>query len=117
MASSDPRPSARAIRIDGGDNVATLLDDAVPGPVTVLGGGARAVEAMEPMAAGHKIALAPIAAGQAVVKYGLSIGHAIDDIAPGAWVHLHNLASNYDERSSTLDGVTGAPTDTTDAYR
>ncbi|WP_138472391.1 UxaA family hydrolase [Poseidonocella sp. HB161398] len=41
---------------------------------------------------GHKMALAPVAAGQQVVKYGQIIGFATTDIAAGDHVHTHNLA-------------------------
>lgn len=40
---------------------------------------------------GHKVAVEPIAKGQAVRKYGSVIGLATEDIAAGAHVHLHNL--------------------------
>ena len=43
---------------------------------------------------GHKIALVPIAAGEQVIKYGLSIGSASTDIQPGDLVHVHNVESN-----------------------
>ena len=43
---------------------------------------------------GHKYALARIAKGENVIKYGQPIGHAICDIAEGEWVHTHNLATN-----------------------
>jgi altronate hydrolase len=42
--------------------------------------------------AGHKVALRPIAAGEAVRKYGQVIGRATCDIAAGSHVHTHNLA-------------------------
>ncbi len=41
--------------------------------------------------AGHKIAVRPIEPGEPVVKYGFPIGAATTAIAPGAWVHTHNL--------------------------
>jgi altronate hydrolase len=41
---------------------------------------------------GHKIAVRPIRAGEAVRKYGQVIGAATEDIAAGAHVHSHNLA-------------------------
>ena len=41
--------------------------------------------------AGHKIALRPIAAGEAVIKYGDPFGMATRDIAHGEHVHSHNL--------------------------
>lgn len=43
---------------------------------------------------GHKYARRAIAAGEAVVKYGMPIGHATRAIAPGEHVHVHNLATN-----------------------
>ena len=43
---------------------------------------------------GHKYARRAIAAGEAVVKYGMPIGHATRDIAAGEHVHVHNLATN-----------------------
>jgi hypothetical protein len=116
MASSD-QPVVRAVRINPADNVATLLDDAQPGVVQVLGAGRLEVTALEPIAAGHKIALEAVAAGAPVLKYGFPIGRAGRSLVCGEWVHLHNLVSNYDERSSTLDRDTGAPTDTAHAYR
>lgn len=41
---------------------------------------------------GHKIAVASVASGQPVLKYGQVIGNASAPIAPGDHVHLHNLA-------------------------
>jgi hypothetical protein len=95
------------------DNVATLLDDSRAGSVEILGlPQATSIDTAEVVARGHKIALVPFAAGQAVVKFGVPIGHATTDIAAGAWVHTHNCASRLDARSATLDRHTGAPTDT-----
>jgi len=42
---------------------------------------------------GHKIAVQRIAAGQPVHKFGQLIGFATAEIAPGQWVHSHNLAN------------------------
>ncbi len=41
---------------------------------------------------GHKVALAAVAPGDLVFKYGHPIGRAKQTIAPGDHVHLHNLA-------------------------
>ncbi|NMN00060.1 SAF protein [Bifidobacterium sp. DSM 109958] len=100
--------------IEPQDNVATALDDLEPGEVTLLGqtGGARGIVATGEVRRGHKLALRPIREGEDVVKYAIRIGRAMRDIAPGEWVHLHNIHSVYDERSSHLDAVTGAPMDT-----
>lgn len=96
------------------DNVATLLDDAAAGDVRVLdsGGSATILSVREDIRHGHKIATHPIHPGDDIIKYGIPIGTAACDIAAGAWVHLHNCASKFDGRSSTLDLHTGAPSDT-----
>ena len=40
---------------------------------------------------GHKLAIRAVASGGPVRKYGQLIGYATRDIAPGDWVHQHNL--------------------------
>lgn len=44
---------------------------------------------------GHKVAASAIGAGEKVVRFGMPIGSATCDIAPGEWVHTHNLKSDY----------------------
>lgn len=86
-----------AIRIADGDNVATAIADIAPGEPLFTDEEVRAAAAVP---RGHKIALAPIARGAPVIKYGFPIGHATADIAPGEHVHSHNLATalgNADE--------------------
>ena len=78
---------ARAVRVDAGDSVATLVDDANAGEAIA---GFDVVPASA-IPRGHKVALAPIAAGEAVVKYGFPIGHARRAIAAGEHVHSDNL--------------------------
>jgi len=41
---------------------------------------------------GHKVALAAIAAGQPIIKYGEIIGRATQDIQAGQHVHDHNIS-------------------------
>lgn len=106
----------RCFQIQANDNVATLIDDATAGQVEVIGAGDGDVLAAENVSRGHKIALRDIAANEAVVKFGVRIGHATKPVKRGAWVHLHNLVSDLDERSGTLDLHFGAPTDTASAY-
>ena len=94
-----------------------MMDDAPAGAVEILGAGkSTKLRPSEKIARGHKIALREIAANEAVIKFGVRIGRASQTIPPGAWVHLHNLASDLDERSGTLDLHSGAPTDTSSAY-
>lgn len=82
----------KLIRINPRDNVAVALHPVAAGETLLVGGGA--VTAAEEIPQGHKIALAAIAEGQPVVKYGFPIGHATADIAAGAWVHTHNMRTN-----------------------
>ena len=102
-----------ALCVHRADNVATLLEDSAAGSVGLLGLPAQAsIQAIEAISRGHKVALVPLAAGEAVVKFGVPIGRATAAIAAGAWVHTHNCASPLDPRSATLDRHSGAPTDT-----
>ena len=89
------------LRIHPRDNVAVALSPVAAGERAVYAVG-QAVTALEEIPQGHKLALAPIAAGEAVIKYGYPIGRAKTDIAPGAWVHTHNLGTGLSQ------GVTAA---------
>ena len=106
----------RCFQIQSQDNVATMIEDTAAGLVEIVGANRSQIAASENILRGHKIALRDIAVNEAVVKFGVRIGHATHPIKCGAWVHLHNLASDLDERSGTLDLHSGAPTDTASAY-
>jgi altronate dehydratase small subunit len=100
-----------AFQVHASDNVATLLSDASAGSLVAIVGAKKKSEltAREKIAMAHKIALAPIAEGEAVIKFGVLIGIAMRRIEPGEWVHLHNCRSQLDERSGSFDLQTGAP--------
>lgn len=102
-----------AFQVHASDNVATLLGEADAGSaLAVTGpGGMQSVSAREKIALGHKVALAAIAAGETVTKFGVPIGVAARPIAQGEWVHLHNCRSRLDARSGGFDLHTGAPGD------
>jgi hypothetical protein len=102
-----------AFQVHASDNVATLLDEALGGAALSIVGpeGNRELAAREKIAMGHKVALAAIAEGDRVTKFGVPIGIASRSIEPGAWVHLHNCRSQLDERSGSFDLHTGAPGD------
>ncbi len=106
-------PTAQCFRVKAGDNVATLLTDAAPGHCRVLGeGGVRSVMILASIPRGHKVSLADMTEGEAVIKYGVVIGRASQPIRLGEHIHLHNCKSQFDERSSTLSVHDGSPTDT-----
>jgi galactarate dehydratase len=72
------------IRMHERDNVAIVANDGGLDAGTVLPGGLQLVDRVPQ---GHKVALQPIAAGAAVLRYGIPIGQALKDIPAGAWVH------------------------------
>ena len=75
------------------DNVAVALRPLRAGESVVVDG--RTVTLERDVAVGHKIAACAIAAGETIVKYRCPIGRATCAIAPGAYVHTHNVASAY----------------------
>lgn len=68
------------------DDVALAIRALAPGDAVVAG-----VTALEPIPAGHKVALRARRRGDLVLKYGQPIGEATADIAAGAHVHVDNL--------------------------
>jgi altronate hydrolase len=77
--------SPRFVRLAPDDNVVVAVDQIAPG-VCIAGIAAR-----ERVPRGHKMAVVPIAANEPVRKYGQVIGFAAKPIAPGDWVHEHNV--------------------------
>jgi len=88
-------PAHDAVALDARDDVATVLRDVERGETVRVRTGAelRALASAERIALCHKVALRDIAAGEAVRKYGEVIGEALEAIACGAHVHVHNLRS------------------------
>jgi altronate hydrolase len=83
-----------AIRLSPKDNVAVVLEDVARGATVEP----ASITAREPIPRGHKLALEPIGAGDAVIKYGQIIGFACAHVAPGAHVHVHNVTMGTFER-------------------
>lgn len=79
-------PPPRVIRLNPMDNIGVALADLEP--ACPLPGG---VVTGEPVKRGHKVALADIAAGAPVYRYGQMTGAASAPIAAGGHVHSHNL--------------------------
>ncbi len=101
-----PEANPRILVMDPADSVAVALVALAPGEA-IAGLGVRP---LEPIPAGHKIALAPVAAGAPVIKYGQIIGFASRDIAPGQHVHVHNVALHQFDRDYAI-GSQLRPTD------
>jgi altronate hydrolase len=78
-----------AIRIAEQDNVAVALRPIAAGERVEVDGAA--VVARQDVGPGHKLALADIQRDAQVMKYGVPIGNATEDVHAGDWVHSHNL--------------------------
>ena len=89
------------------DNVAVALDAVGPGRVGCSDGSE--IEVSKAVTLGQKIARRAIRRGEKIIKYGVSIGSATADIAPGEYVHIHNLKSDYTP-THALDETAGAST-------
>jgi arabinonate dehydratase len=84
MASSQS-VQPRAIRLSPDDNIVVAID------LIPSGGTAAGLTARERIHKGHKMAVEPIREGEPVKKFGQIIGFATRHIAPGEWVHEHNV--------------------------
>ena len=96
-------------QVSAQDNVATALGG-YPGGKRERHRGHRTpgknIEALQEIPYGHKIALRDIKPGEFIIKYGVKIAVATQDIPKGAWVHLHNVRSEYDMTSAKMDTKT-----------
>ena len=90
-------------QVDPRDNVAVALRDLSAGEAVAW------IRVAEHVARGHKVALRPIAAGEAVRKFGFRIGLATSDIPAGAHVHSHNLATALEARGDYAWRPSAAP--------
>jgi hypothetical protein len=93
MASSEMQPVKRLLRLAPRDNIAIATTELAAGEEALLDG--RIVRALDRIATGHKIAIAPIAEGAKVMKFACPIGSATVDIPVGRHVHTHNVKSDY----------------------
>ncbi len=75
------------------DNVATTLENVEAGAEVAvrLGEKVTSIKSLERIPFGFKVAVADIAKGTHVLKYGESIGIASSNIKSGQLVHIHNL--------------------------
>lgn len=86
---------AEAIMLNPKDNVITVVGGAKSGQSVHYFKECNlcAVTTVEEIPPCHKIAIAPIAKGQHVIKYGEIIGGAQTEIAVGSWVSHLNIDS------------------------
>lgn len=75
------------IRLDAADNVAVARVEIAKGTYVA----SEDVTTLHDVPMGHKIATVALRKGDPVLKYNTVIGYAGEDVAPGAWMHTHNV--------------------------
>src|SRR5713101_2458691 len=98
-----PTAENSAIHLNPQDNVAVARVPLAPGMDLRIDG--VSIKVLDPVPAGHKIALAPIRQGEIVLRYGQVIGRAKRPIEPGNHIHTQNLA--YEELELTYEFPSG----------
>ncbi|HEX2861889.1 MAG TPA: UxaA family hydrolase, partial [Lacunisphaera sp.] len=82
---SSPLPFSAVGRLPApGDNVAIAIRRLEAGTTIEVGGAARTLQHC--VLEGHRFAVRPIAAGEALLSWSLPFGHALTPIAPGDYV-------------------------------
>lgn len=110
----------KVLKIHPSDTVAVAIETIAAQETFEIGG--REYVATATIPAGHKVAIAPMKAGENIIKYGFPIGHAKVDITIGEHVHSHNVKSNLGELleytyEPKIQEVTPSPSRTFMGYR
>ena len=79
-------PKGRHLRLHASDNLVVAIDAIEQGAVV------EGVSASARIPRGHKMAMARLAKGQPILKFGQIIGLAEVEILPGEHIHSHNCA-------------------------
>jgi len=82
-------PTRKVLILDEKDNIAVCLVDMAQGET--IEQDELQITTLNTIPRGHKIATRPIAKGEGIIKYGERMGHAIEPIAIGEHVHVHNI--------------------------
>ncbi len=98
-----PTAENSAIHLHPSDNVAVARVPLAPGMDLRVDG--VEVPVLDPVPAGHKVAIAEIASGEIVRRYGQIIGRAKRAIHPGNHIHTQNLA--FEELALDFEFPTG----------
>ncbi len=83
---------SQIIKIHPLDNVAVALKNLNKGEFVVVED--KKICLKEDILQGHKFAITEIPEGESVIKYGYPIGHSINSVETGEFVHTHNLRTN-----------------------
>ncbi len=83
----------KLIQIHPSDNVLIIRSSILPGDKELIGD--ISILFTMPLGLGHKIAVKNIMKGEQIIKYGVPIGSALQNIKIGDHIHLHNMKSDY----------------------
>ena len=81
------------IQLHEKDNVVVVVETLQPGETININGNGITIPSS--LGIGHKLALRDISKGEQIIKYGIAIGRASEDIVAGMHVHIHNMKSDY----------------------
>ena len=88
-----PEDGKLLLKLSPDDNVSIVTRTLPAGSTLDVGG--RSITLENELALGHKVAARAIKKGEKIIRSHFPIGSAINDIAAGEHVHLHNLKSDY----------------------
>lgn len=80
------------IKINPADNVAVAISSLQKGSEVEVDG--KKFSLVSDIPAGHKFAIIDLKEGENIIKYGFPIGHAIHEIACGAFLDDHDIKTN-----------------------
>ena len=92
-STGQPQMKPKFILLHPEDNVLVCCAPVNAGEVTRV--GRESVVLIQAVELGHKVARRAVSRGDKIIKYGVSIGSALQAIRPGEHVHLHNMKSDY----------------------
>jgi len=99
--------SADVTYLHSDDNVCVVIRTLTAGTKVAINGVSFVLE--RPVGIGHKLAIAPIAKGEQVKKYGQTIGYTTEAVRVGELVHLHNLSNGDFEKDYASATAIPAP--------
>ncbi len=75
------------------DNILVIRKKILSGDTVIING--KVAEYHTEIELGHKVAARHINKNELIIKYGVPVGSATEDIEAGDHIHLHNMKSDY----------------------
>ncbi len=85
--------TAKLVTLHANDNVLICCQQLEASEQISING--QDYELLEAIDLGHKVAKASINKGEQIIRYGVPIGSATQNINVGEHVHIHNMKSDY----------------------